>query len=216
MERQKNKKLIGLIILIMLHLVGLVGFHIEATKTLFQSLVPANLIISFLVLASAHQGNRKDFWIFSIIIFLSGYLIEVIGVQSQILFGPYAYDTSLGPKIMGVPPTMGINWWTLIYCSGISLQQLRLPSYGVILLGAFIMVCLDLFIEPVAIEHLFWHWMEYPIPFKNYIAWFCLSIPLLWIFTIQKKPFNNPLAIPMLLIQFIFFGSFYLIRLLDL
>ena len=119
MERQKRLRNIAIGILVVFHLVGLIGFHLPVSRVLFQQLVPLNLLLSLAVLGRFHQSWTPTFIGFCILIFLSGWGVEVMGVQGGWLFGEYAYGKALGPKIAQVPIIMGVNWLTLVYITGV-------------------------------------------------------------------------------------------------
>jgi len=68
------------------------------------------LVVCLVVLGIAdHTLNRKLF-LLSGIIFIVGYLVEVIGVNTGILFGHYGYSLQMGPALLGTPLVMGISW----------------------------------------------------------------------------------------------------------
>ena len=43
-----------------------------------------------------------------------GFGVEVIGVETGLLFGDYEYGSGLGPKVLKVPMLMGVLWWILL------------------------------------------------------------------------------------------------------
>jgi putative membrane protein len=56
--------------------------------------------------------------------FLTGILVEIMGVNTGLLFGDYQYGAVLSPRIKQVPWVIGINWFLVIYCCGISIHTL--------------------------------------------------------------------------------------------
>ncbi len=206
MERSKTAVRLGIAVLIIFHIIGLIGFSLESTRSLFQQLVPFNLLLAIGLLGYFHRIWTRSFGIFCLLIALAGFGVEVAGIQSGIIFGAYAYDTALGPKIWGTPPMIGINWLMLVYAAGISLQGLRLPKWALAAAGASLLVLLDFIMEPVAIAFDFWHWMEADIPLQNYIAWWAIAWLMLMYFLYLPIKKQNPLAGVLLVIQFVFFG----------
>jgi uncharacterized membrane protein len=205
-------------LLTLMYLAGIVGLLLPVTQPFFKLLSPFNLWLSLGLLLSFHRDFTKSFIIIAIIIFLSGLIIEILGVHTGVIFGKYWYGKTLGLQILNVPLVLGANWLLLIYCSSVTTQtfvqmiikKLHLKFEKVqILLSAFcsalIMVMLDLLIEPVAIYLDFWHWQNEQIPAQNYLGWFLLSFSLSYIFLSGKFLKHNSLAFLLLFLQFSFF-----------
>lgn len=150
-------------------------------------------------------------------------LVEVIGINTGILFGDYKYGDTLGYKIWNVPVLIGINWFIIIYCCGISVYTLlmkmivrvaadsgktpaAMKALSVIIDGATLAVFFDWLMEPVAIKLGYWSWnVDGSIPVLNYICWFIVSVLLLSIFHFTKFNKQNKFAVNLLLIQLMFF-----------
>lgn len=211
MERTKRGVTIAIIILVIFHQVGLIGLHTESTRDLFIQLVPGNLILSAIILSIFHKPWTTSFGIVAFVIFWAGYLIELVGVKTGIIFGAYQYDVALGPKIGGVPPLIGLNWLLLTYATGVIARNAFGRLWVRILFGAFLMVILDLLIEPMAIRFEFWTWLDGEIPVQNFIAWFLTAVLMQLGFQTQDQPVTNPIAYPFYLIQVGFFAVFLLV-----
>lgn len=169
------------------------------------------------------QKINTAFIIFFILCFCVGIVAEVIGTSSGWLFGNYSYGAILGPVIKGVPFIIGINWFIIIYCCGVSIHTLltkltaklseqtgkpskAIQTLSVVIDGATLAVMLDWLIEPVAVQLGYWQWLgSGEIPLYNYLCWFAISIMLLFVF--QRLSFNkqNKFAVNLLLIQAMFF-----------
>jgi putative membrane protein len=139
------------------------------------------------------------------------------------LFGEYAYGVVLGPGIFSVPFIIGINWFIIIYCCGVSIQilltrltaklseQTGLPAksiqtLSVVIDGATLAVMLDWLIEPVAVELGYRKWLQTgDIPFYNYVCCFVISMVLLLLFKRLDFSKQNKFAVNLLLIQAMFF-----------
>lgn len=216
----KTKFQIATFIAILFHACGLVGI-VYFKSQLFIDLTPLNLLISFLLIFWTQEIN-VSFLIFILLAFLIGTAVEYIGINTNILFGKYVYGNSLGPKWNGVPWIIGVNWFIIIYCIGITMNMLHsrlsrrsLPTASqnnskwsnltVIIDGAILAVFFDWIIEPVAIRLGFWSWDNGIAPSFNYWCWFGISTFMLFIF--QQLRFNkhNLFAVHLLLVQFMFF-----------
>lgn len=203
-----------IIVLVILHQVGLVGLHLPETRELFQQLVPFNLLTSVAVLLFFHREWSLRFAIFCFTIFWVGYLIELLGVSTQVIFGPYHYDTALGFKVGGVPPMIGINWLMLVYITGMLARGLSSNVWLRTTLAAAAMVLLDMLIEPMAVRFDFWTWEtdQGHIPVQNFLAWFVTSWFMAYAFQTQPDIKRNPIAVPLYLIQLFFFLGFWVVE----
>ena len=194
-------------IIILFHLVGLVGLALPVSRPLFLQIVPFHLLLMLAIIFFSHQSIDGKFLLFAVIKYIAGYVAEWLGVHGYWLFGNYAYGPTLGTKLFGIPLTIGINWFLLIYGVGVSLQRSRLKSlFARVAIGAVIMVLLDLLIEPVAIKLDYWQWQDNIIPFKNYLCWYLLSFILLYIFEAFKFKKQSIVGPVLILVEFVFFG----------
>ena len=197
---------ISISIIWLFHFCGVLGI-IYGNKELFISFTPINLFISFFLLFVIQLELEKKNLITVMLIFTIGMVAEIIGVNYGIIFGDYVYLENLGSKILGVPIMIGIQWILLTFITGsFSSFVFNKSKVKAILFGAFLMVVLDILIEPVAPEMGFWVFSNQDAPIQNYIAWFLIGIPvqILFQYGIDKK--ENTFSFHLLIIQFLFFG----------
>ena len=154
----------------------------------FLPKTPFNLLLGMGLLYWNFPAS-KGWFSFAIwsVVFLIGMGVETLGVNYGLLFGDYRYGDNLGPKVMGVPPLIGINWVVLTFLSGFIARQLFGAKWLACLAGAALMVALDFFIEPVAPVFDFWHWDDGHAPLQNFAAWFFVAL-LLQFITFQEIP----------------------------
>ncbi|MEO8794460.1 MAG: carotenoid biosynthesis protein [Daejeonella sp.] len=203
---KSNKPLISSILIILFHVVGLIGFLTPSLSPLFIKIVPFHLLLMMLLLIFAHPDRNKEYWLFIVVTYFAGFIIELLGVTSGLIFGSYHYGDTLGWKISEVPLLIGINWVILIYCTGAVVKRFKIKSYIVrSLIGALFLVLLDILIEPIAIKFDYWRWDEMNIPFQNYIAWFVFSFIMLQFFFARQFRKKNLSADTMLICQVVFF-----------
>ncbi len=209
-------------IAVLFHTIGLVGL-LYFDKTFFLAATPFNLLLSFALLIWTQREKNIYFFLFLITCFAIGIAVEIIGINTGILFGDYAYGNVLGPKVQNVPVLIGVNWFIIIYCSGISIHTLlmkainriaadtgktpmALKALSVIVDGATLAVFFDWLMEPVAVKLGYWTWNgDGSIPMFNYICWFVVSLLLLTVFHFAKFNKQNKFAVNLLLIQLMFF-----------
>lgn len=194
------------IILPLMYLAGLIGLNVPATAPLFQFLTPFNLVASLGLLLLFHTDFRPAFLTYSLLAFTVGFLVEVAGVATGLIFGEYAYGDTLGIKIAEVPLVIGTNWLMLSYVCGSVTNRLSVPVWAKVLLASSLMTLLDFLIEPVAMRLDFWQWEGGIVPWQNYVAWFGVSALLFSAYFKLSFRKENRLAPLLLLLQFLFFG----------
>ena len=194
-----------IIILFIIHLVGGVALSIDSIKSIFLSLTPINLALTFGLLIWGNDDFSINFFKIISVLFLIGFFIEVIGVYSGLLFGEYHYGKTLGFQFLGVPLIIGVNWVLLVMSSFAVSSYFFSNSIFKVVLSSIIMVLLDLMIEPVAIRLDFWHWQAEVIPLQNYLMWFLVALLMNWILTFNKFKFNMKLGFGLLISQVLFF-----------
>jgi putative membrane protein len=197
---------IALIIIVLFHIVGLIGFVIPSLTVLFIKLVPWHLLLMAGVIVYSYNQLSAKFLSFGLLVFTIGFSAELIGVHTGLLFGNYSYGETLGIKLFEVPLMIGVNWFLLIYSTGVLMQRSRTKNiYTRVIVGALVLTFLDILIEPVAVHFDYWHWMGNTIPLKNYFCWFILSAGMLFVF--EKFQFNpqSKAAAALLIMQFVFF-----------
>ncbi|WP_035186186.1 carotenoid biosynthesis protein [Alteribacter aurantiacus] len=136
-----------------------------------------------------YRTYKKTLGLFFILtVFVLSMVIESIGVATGLFFGDYVYKTDFGPKIIGVPITIGFAWVMVIGTSHVFAKLLsafvgKFAFLVYTLYGALVATSIDLIIDPVAYEvKEYWVWLEgglyYDIPFSNFLGWFVLSFVL--------------------------------------
>jgi bisanhydrobacterioruberin hydratase len=198
----------AMIVLIVLHVVGILGFTLFNLDGFFYRLTPFNLIISLFLVLCFHPIWHHKARFFFIFTFLWGFFIELIGVNTGLIFGYYEYDFALGFEIFNTPPVIGINWVLTSYCLAISTNHIFGERKNWILKALFAtfgMVVLDFFIEPIAIKTGMWHWENNIIPFKNYVGWFLTALPIQLLFFKLMGDVKNKIAVLLLVLMFLFF-----------
>ena len=111
-----SKVQIAKIAIVLWYLVGIAGFTIRPLQPLFQKLTPFGMLMAATLLMFFHEPKDKRSGLIFLGIILFGFVIELIGVNTQAIFGFYIYGNSLGPKLWNTPIIIGLNWLVLIYC----------------------------------------------------------------------------------------------------
>ncbi len=199
-----SKVNISIVILFILHLVGVEGLSSDY-QDLFLRLTPLNLLLSFGLFIWANNDFSIQFYKVMIILFSLGFLVEVVGVSTGVLFGEYTYGATLGFKLFETPLMIGVNWILLSLASfGVSSFFLK-KQLHIILLSSSLMVLMDVLIEPIAISLDFWTWALVDIPLQNYVMWFFVSLIMNALISFNKLKIDYRISFGLLLSQILFF-----------
>lgn len=201
----KRERFITLI-LIFFYSIGAIGFMIPSLSSIFFQLTPLALLTTFLLLLLFHENryHYKTILMF-ILIYLIGFLIEVVGVKTGIIFGSYQYGSGLGLKIWETPLIIGINWLLLTYTTHSIVNSWKIVPIVRILAGSSMMLIYDLILEQAAPYMNMWSFSNFDVPFKNYMVWFLLSFLFHTLLTLCKIDTKNKIASKIFIIQLLFF-----------
>jgi bisanhydrobacterioruberin hydratase len=191
--------------LVIFYSVGVAGMIIPQTRELFKALVPLNLLMNVALLLIYHGRLDLRFAWKALVIYSAGYLVELAGVNTGLIFGSYAYGQTLGVKIFHTPLMIGINWLMLVYASLVISSRFIDNRYFRVLVAAVLMVVYDFALEPAAIDLDMWDWGG-AVPMQNYLAWLVISLVLVW-FADRTGLVNrkNKIAAPLFFVQLGFF-----------
>ena len=192
--------------IVIFYIVGLCGFIIPFTRHLFVGLIPYSLLLTIALLGifHRHESPAKHVIIFTLVYAL-GFLVEMVGANSGLVFGTYTYGSGLGIKVAGTPIIIGLNWLFLVYTSAAIVERLKTNTAMKILLGALLLVGYDLVLEQVAPKLNMWYWEGGAIPLQNYLAWFVIAILFHSLFKTFRINTRNPLAGILFVSQLVFF-----------
>ncbi len=196
---------VSLAVLCILYAVGAVGLLTPWREELI-ALSFANLLATALLLLGNHeQLGRWDLIAFGCCALL-GFGVEVLGVETGVIFGSYSYSERLGPRWLDVPLMIGVNWAVLLFAIRAWLGTRVRSLLGMVLLGATAMTLFDWLMEPAAIALGYWQWEGNQIPLRNYLAWWVVSLLLLGGLQTFRPPAKNRLAPAVLMCMLLFFA----------
>lgn len=167
---------------------------------------PVALLISTALLLFFHPASiRKKTVLYWAIITVAGYLLEVTGIQTGLLFGHYVYADSLGFQLWDTPLLIGINWLFLTCaCASVS-TYFKIRPYLQVLLATIFMVAYDGILEITAPIMNMWHWEGDQVPLRNYISWFVVALCFQWLWKKEQPETPNRMALPLLIFQLLMF-----------
>ncbi|MGC6490547.1 MAG: carotenoid biosynthesis protein [Flavobacteriales bacterium] len=199
-----TKENISIFFFFIFHCIGAIGLS-TTYKDVFLMLTPLHLLLSFVVLVWANRDYSHTFFKVLLVIYSFGYLIEVAGVQTGLLFGEYYYGPVLGFKCFDTPIMIGVNWVILCLSSYGVISFFKVKPLAKIILASVLMVGLDFIIEPVAIQLNFWWWADSLIPTQNYVMWFLVAFLMNGFVHINKLKVNFKVAFGLFISQILFF-----------
>lgn len=159
------------ILLLIFHVVGIILFIANPQSAQLSWL---NILVCGLLIFLSDSNLKKGGDVLALI-FVLGFIIELIGVKTGFLFGYYSYGNALGTKFYDVPIIIGLNWFIIVVASSNVLRAFKMPIIQLALLSGLLATFMDWLIEPVAIKFDFWHWKNNEIPLFNYLCWFLFS-----------------------------------------
>ena len=196
---------ISVFIIWLFHLCGMVGIS-YGNKDFFLAFTPINLFISFVLLFVNQKQLESKELKSAFLIFFIGMVSEILGVNYGLIFGDYVYLDNLGFKIFGVPVLIGVNWIILTFITGSLSSFIFKNKYVSILMGAILMIGLDLLIEPVAPLLGFWIFDLQKVPLQNYLGWFVIGMITQALFQFKIAEKELTFSTHLLIINAIFFA----------
>ena len=202
-----RKEKVAKILIYIFYTVGVFGFLMPEFLSFFKHLIPLALILSFILLAvfQPKEAVDRSFIIVFGSIYLSGLIIEIIGVNTGVVFGEYSYGSNLGFKLFNTPIIIGLNWLILVYTSSALFERLNINSIYKVLLASICMLGYDIVLEKIAPKIGMWNWNGVEAPLRNFLAWFIISFIFQVVIKVVGIRVENPVAKNLFISQFIFF-----------
>jgi putative membrane protein len=200
------------LVLVVFFAVGAAGLLIPATHSLMLGLTPLALLFTAAVVAVPlfREGQlRTVAW--AGVTCAAGFALEAVGVATGRIFGHYAYGAVLGPKALGVPLIIGLNWALVILGSVAFVVRFVRPPLAAAVLAGALTAFFDWVLEPVAVSFGYWAWAGGVIPIRNYLAWFLIAAVLAFFYAWRRVTVKSWLPSAALAIQASFFALLRLV-----
>lgn len=194
--------------LILVYVSGSVGFVMN--PSFFSPYTPYTLLFTCFVYLLQQPNENLKFIISFFAIAILGYIIEVIGVKTGLIFGVYQYGSGLGYKLLDVPLIISLNWALLITAGIITVSRFFKNKYIVLVISALLITIIDLLIEQVAYKLDFWQFSSGLPELHNYIGWLLVAFISPYFFYSKIIKGNKNIASIILILQLIFFGTIYI------
>jgi putative membrane protein len=193
---------------IIFYIVGFLGLAFPFSHHIFLKLFPLALILSFAAILLFHHDsyNVRAVLVLSAIVFM-GYIIEVVGVNTSLIFGSYIYGDALGFKALNTPLLIGVNWAMLSYAGSSVTEKLHVHVSLKIVIASLLLLTYDIILEQIAPALNMWYWNEDVVPAQNYLAWFIIALVFQIVIKYYRLKTRNWIAGKVILIQAVFFIS---------
>ncbi len=189
---------------------GILGIMSSASAC-FLALTPLHLTLNFLIVILCLKGNPYIVFKAISIPLILGFTSEVLGVNFDLIYGSYTYGENLGLKIFGVPIMICLNWCLLTIVST-DVAKMIVQNKGLrILIGALLMMFLDMVIEVSAPRFDFWVFKDGIVPLQNYIAWFIVANMAHWWYQSFSIDTNSKISCHIMICMFVFFSIFLIL-----
>lgn len=204
----ESLKKYSLYFLILVYISGSIGFILN--PEFFSPFTPYTLLFTCFVFLLHQPKKNNSFFLSFIVIAILGYLIEVIGVKTGLIFGKYKYGDGLGVKLLEVPLIISINWAILICAGIIMVSRFFRNKFLVLAISSILVTSIDLIIEQVAPTLDFWCFNTGIATLHNYIGWLSVAFILPYFLYDKILKGNIKIALIVLILQIIFFTSLFL------
>jgi bisanhydrobacterioruberin hydratase len=192
--------------LVLFFAIGFAGHLLPATRPLMHTLTPLALLFTAGAVAVPlirERAAAAGAW--ALAVYVIGFAFEALGVATGLVFGAYSYGTVLGPKLLGVPLIIGLNWAMVILGAvSFTTRFLRHPLAAAAAAGA-LTAGFDWVLEPVAVSSGYWRWAGGVIPLQNSIAWFLIAAALAFLYASRTVTVRTPVASAAFAVQLLFF-----------
>lgn len=205
----KDKRVWAVVAII--YAVGLTGFLVPALYGVFVWLIPFNILFAFgiLCMGEPERPGAQKLLLFAVC-YVFGFVYELAGTKTGLIFGEYGYGTGLGIKLWDVPLLIGLNWFFMVYTSLAVASKITKWPTGIVFLAPALMVAYDFLLEPFAIHNRMWAWAGNEIPLQNYLAWYAGGWLLCALAVWGRFDFRNRYAAGLFGVQVLFFLLLYL------
>ena len=194
--------------LILVYVSGSIGFVVN--PTFFSPFTPYTLLFTCFVFLIHQPISDKKYISAFFSIAILGYIIELIGIKTGLLFGNYSYGNGLGFKLFDVPLIISINWAMLICAGIVTVSKVFNNKFIVISVTALVVTFIDLIIEQVAHKLDFWKFESGMPGLHNYLGWIGVVFFTSYIFYPWIIKGNSKVSSVVLLLQIIFFTSLFI------
>ena len=110
-----------------------------------------------------------------------GLIVEAAGVATGVPFGAYAYNDSLGVRVLGVPVVIPLAWTMMGYPSFVVGRHIAHRGWRAAVAAGAALATWDLFLDPQMVDAGHWTWAGTSgpeltgVPVVNFVGWFVVA-----------------------------------------
>ncbi len=201
------KKHLLLIVLTLFYLFGIAGHLWDRTLPFVLSLTPFVLLSFTLIVLIPTVRDDKKMLLWFPLTYGATCALEAAGAATGLIFGPYHYGATLGPKLLEVPLIIGANWVIVVLGALRLSERLTVRPIPSALIVAALATGFDWVMEPVAIRLDYWTWHTAGIPLQNYVAWFVTAVIAAYFYRRFKIKTKTILPAWYFIVQVAFFAA---------
>jgi bisanhydrobacterioruberin hydratase len=194
--------------LILVYLSGSIGMFVA--PGFFLPFTPFSLLLTSCVFLLFQDYKNVTYLSAFAAVALLGFLAEWMGIKTGRVFGHYYYGNTLGVKLSGVPLVIPLNWALLVNAGILISNKFTRSRLNTSLCSAALITLLDVSMEFCAARLDYWHFDGGLAGLQNYLAWFVVSFLASSIFYPLLKRGDARIAIWIILLQQIYFGTILL------
>jgi uncharacterized membrane protein len=162
--------------------IGYPLIHGDARDVLTVATVVVFTLATVTQLASTRPPGKVG--AFVAVTLVVGFTVEAVGTRTGFPFGRYAYDNSLGTRLLRVPLVIPLAWTMMAWPALSAARRLVDRSALVAVVGGWALASWDLFLDPQMVAAGHWRWERtlpalQGIPLMNYAGWLGVSVVLM-------------------------------------
>jgi len=204
----KTLRSILLYFLILVYVSGSIGMVVK--PSFFLPFTPLSLLLTCAVFLLFQPVKQANYLLAFSGVALLGFLSEWIGVNTGLVFGDYWYGEALGPKFQGVPVLISLNWALLITAGLLTVASFLTHAVFTPLLASLLITGIDFLMEQCVSRLDYWYFNYGLAGFHNYLGWFLVSFLGAAIFYKPLHKGHFRVALIILLLQVLFFGTIFI------
>ncbi len=183
---------------------GFAGLAYEKSTELFIAMSPFHLLFSAIILFWFQSKFKRPFWNFSVITYFIITFVLLLNYFTAFPMGAIDYRPSLGISVFSIPLILPLLWLMIFYSAGTISARLPFPKILKAVVAAFLILLMDLALEPAAETLDWWKWEHNQNLLPVYLTWFLLAFFLMLFFHLSHFRKSNKVA-PLLFIIYLSF-----------